>query len=196
MLSVSPLPFGSRYMAPSPRDIDLYTEHVEFSLDPSNFSFTITHFILVTKFRDARVAMKPSIPFFTTTADLGPCVEANADSVTAMVRSSGVASPIREGTPSTNITLIERTCSACTVAAPTDMSALIDTLFLVFPFIVAMSVPYMSSAIAKSLAVTLKLMLQVAMSIALLTDVSVDRGRSQRSQEAKSTSDQAKKFGS
>ena len=71
-------------------------------------------------------------------------------SETARVRSSGVATPTRDGIPPTNITSIASTCSVWTSEDPTVVSAAVVRHFMAFPFSEAMSVPQMASATLKS----------------------------------------------
>lgn len=121
---------------------------------------------LVTKLRDARVDIKPRMPFLMVLADRDPCRESTPSRETAIVRSSGDARPIRSATPSTYITSTDNVCSCCISCYPiSDFAALVDCFF-VFPLNDAMSGPHMSFAILKSVVVTLKLIPLVAISIA------------------------------
>ena len=118
------------------------------------------------KLRDARVDIKPRIPFLVVFADRDPCRESTPSRDTAIVRSSDDDRPIRDGTPSTYITSTDNVCSCCISCFPISDSAALVDCFFVFSFYDAMSGPHMSFAILESVAVTLKLIPLVAISIA------------------------------
>ena len=108
---------------------------------------------LVTKFRDANVDMKPRIPSLMILADLEPWMESRVSNDTAIMRSNGVAKPMREGMPSTYIMSTDRICSCWISRFVISISATLVACFLDFPFKDAMSGPHMSFAILKSVAV-------------------------------------------
>ena len=121
---------------------------------------------VVTKLRDASIAMKLTIPSRIILTDLDPVMESRVSNDTAIVISRGVARPIRDEIPSTYIISTERICSCCTKHLEISISAILVARFFVFPFIEAMSGPHISSAILKSVPVTVKLTPLVTMSIA------------------------------
>ena len=66
--------------------------------------------VVTIKFRDRSVEMISIRPFLITFAALLALLVSNDVSDTASVRSSGVDTPISDGTPSTNMISIARVC--------------------------------------------------------------------------------------